>query len=134
MATVKAFHNQGLCFHGASSGGPQRENWCGALSDIARCCGSSTIHGMPEPLYSGGTILAKQSMAIVRSCAVPQDEWETLIPGAHAGYLSWEDYEQNQKRLHESAQAIGADRRRSPAREGPALLQGLVVCGRAAGA
>jgi hypothetical protein len=27
------------------------------------------------------------------------------------------------------AQAIGADRRKSPPREGPALLQGLVVCG-----
>jgi hypothetical protein len=52
------------------------------------------------------------------------------MPGAHAGYLSWEEYEQNQKRLHESAQAIGADRRRGPPREGPALLQGLVVCGR----
>lgn len=33
----------------------------------------------------------------------PQDQWDTLIPGAHAGYLSWEGYEQNQKRLHESA-------------------------------
>jgi hypothetical protein len=61
---------------------------------------------------------------------VPRDQWHTVIPDAHAGYLSWEEYEQNQKRLHESAQAIGADRRRGPPREGPALLQGLVVCGR----
>lgn len=61
---------------------------------------------------------------------VPRDQWDTLIPGVHVGYLSWEEYEQNQKRLHESAQAMGADRRRGPPREGPALLQGLVVCGR----
>jgi DNA invertase Pin-like site-specific DNA recombinase len=61
---------------------------------------------------------------------VPRDQWDTLIVGAHAAYLTWEEYEQNQKRLHESAQAIGADRRRSPPREGPALLQGLVLCGR----
>jgi hypothetical protein len=61
---------------------------------------------------------------------VPRDQWDILIPGVHAGYLSWDEYEQNQKRLHESAQAIGADRRRGPPREGPALLQGLVVCGR----
>lgn len=64
---------------------------------------------------------------------VAQADWDTLIPGAHAGYLSWEDYEQNQRRLRESAQAIGGDRRRSPAREGPALLQGLLVCGRCGG-
>jgi hypothetical protein len=25
---------------------------------------------------------------------VPKEEWDTLIPGAHAGYVSWEDYEQ----------------------------------------
>jgi hypothetical protein len=43
----------------------------------------------------------------------------------HPGYLSWEDYEQNERRLRESAQALGKDRRCSPAREGPALLQGL---------
>ena len=61
---------------------------------------------------------------------VPRDQWDTLIPDVHVGYLSWEEYEQNQKRLHESAQAMGADRRRGPPREGPALLQGLVVCGR----
>jgi len=29
-----------------------------------------------------------------------------------------------------NAQAVGADRRKSPPRAGPALLQGLVVCGR----
>jgi hypothetical protein len=61
---------------------------------------------------------------------MPRDEWVTLIPGAHAGYISWEEYERNQHRLHESAQAMGADRRRGPPREGPALLQGLVLCGR----
>ena len=60
----------------------------------------------------------------------PRDPWDTLIPGAHAGYLSWEEYEQNQNRLHESAQVIGADRRRGAPREAPALLQGLVVRGR----
>lgn len=32
-------------------------------------------------------------------------------------------------RLRENAQAIGADRRKSPPREGPALLQGMVVSG-----
>ena len=36
----------------------------------------------------------------------------------------------NLAQLHENAQANGVERRKSPAREGPALLQGLVICGR----
>ena len=40
-----------------------------------------------------------------------------------------QQYEENLLRLRENAQAVGADRRKSPPREGPALLQGLVVCG-----
>jgi hypothetical protein len=52
-----------------------------------------------------------------------------LIKNAHPGYISWEQHEENLLRLRENAQAVGADRRKSPPREGPALLQGLVVCG-----
>ena len=52
-----------------------------------------------------------------------------LLKNAHPGYISWEQYEENLRRLRENAQANGADRRKSPPREGPALLQGLVVCG-----
>jgi hypothetical protein len=52
-----------------------------------------------------------------------------LVLGAHASYITWDDYEVNQRRLRENAQAQGSDRAKSPPREGPALLQGLVLCG-----
>lgn len=61
---------------------------------------------------------------------VPRENWHTLIPNAHEGYISWEEFERNLKQLRENAQAIGGDRRRSPPREGPALLQGLIICGK----
>jgi DNA invertase Pin-like site-specific DNA recombinase len=61
---------------------------------------------------------------------LPRDEWTALIPQAHPGYITWEEFEENQRRLRENAHAIGGDRRRSPPREGPALLQGLALCGR----
>ena len=48
----------------------------------------------------------------------------------HAGYLSWEDYEANLAQLRANRRAHGEDRRHGPPREGPALLQGLVICGR----
>jgi hypothetical protein len=60
----------------------------------------------------------------------PRESWIALIPDAHAGYISWEQYEQNLAKLAECAQARGEDRRKSPPREGPALLQGIVVCAR----
>jgi hypothetical protein len=46
------------------------------------------------------------------------------------GYITWKQYQANQQRLLENAQAHGDDRRQSPPREGPALLQGLLLCGR----
>jgi DNA invertase Pin-like site-specific DNA recombinase len=129
-ATVKAFRKQGLLFPRRVPGGPQKGDlvW-GALG---HCQVLRILH---NPRYAGAYVFGRHhSRKTVdgrsRIVPVPREEWETLIPEAHAGYLSWEHYEQNQKRLHESAQAVGSDRRKSPAREGPALLQGLILCGR----
>jgi len=58
-----------------------------------------------------------------------QHEWISFLPGAHAGYITQDQFEQNLKRLEESRQNYGHDRRKSAPREGPALLQGLVLCG-----
>lgn len=60
---------------------------------------------------------------------LPNHEWLVLIPNLHVGYISWEEFQANQERIRNNAQAHGADRRKSPPREGPALLQGLVICG-----
>jgi DNA invertase Pin-like site-specific DNA recombinase len=58
-----------------------------------------------------------------------QDQWYVLLPENHAGYIGWQEYEENQRRLKDNAPAHGCDRHKGPAREGPALLQGLLVCG-----
>ena len=49
---------------------------------------------------------------------------------AHPGYITFHQFEQNLATLAANASARGTDRHLSPPREGPALLQGLVVCGR----
>jgi Recombinase/Recombinase zinc beta ribbon domain len=95
---------------------------------------SQVLRILHNPRYAGAFAYGRSRTrkAVDGGCEiipVPKEEWKTLIPGAHAGYVSWDEYEQNQRRLHESAQAIGSDRRKSPAREGPALLQGMIVCG-----
>ncbi|MFQ5596396.1 MAG: recombinase family protein, partial [Anaerolineae bacterium] len=57
---------------------------------------------------------------------LPMDEWPVLIQEAFPGYITWEQYVQNQKQLKQNAQGVfqsqGAPRR------GAALLQGLVLC------
>jgi hypothetical protein len=55
-----------------------------------------------------------------------QDKWHSLILDAHQGYISWPRWQQNQKQL---AANIMYSKSETPAREGPALLQGVVVCG-----
>ncbi|HUP22452.1 MAG TPA: recombinase family protein [Thermoanaerobaculia bacterium] len=63
---------------------------------------------------------------------IKRPEWLVYQPGAHAGYLTVEQYERNLEQLRENGSRCGADRRR-PAREGSALLQGIAICGRCGG-
>lgn len=61
---------------------------------------------------------------------LPQEKWKVIIPEHGEGYISWKEYETNQRRLRANALAFGADRRAGPPREGTALLQGIVICGK----
>lgn len=56
-------------------------------------------------------------------------EWLACIPGAHRGYITWEQYQQNMKILESNGHGYEIARA-SPPREGAALLQGRAVCGR----
>ena len=60
--------------------------------------------------------------------ARPREEWQVVIQDAHVGYLTWQTYEANLRQLTFNSQAYAPARLASP-REGPALLQGLVICG-----
>ena len=89
-----------------------------------------------NPRYAGAYVYGRTRQRKLRLAGqagyrrLPRDEWKVFLPDAHPGYITWEEFEANQEALHASAQSIGADRRRSAPREGVALLQGLVICGR----
>jgi DNA invertase Pin-like site-specific DNA recombinase len=59
-----------------------------------------------------------------------RDEWQVFLPNVHPAYISWQDYDANCARLHDNYNAFGGERRKSPPREGVALLQGMLLCGR----
>jgi DNA invertase Pin-like site-specific DNA recombinase len=97
---------------------------------------SRALNLLHNPRYAGAYVYGRTRQrkvtvgGQVHYRRLPRDEWKVFLPDAHPGYLSWEEYEANQAALQANAAGYGTDRRRSPAREGTALLQGLVICGR----
>ena len=128
--TVKAFASEGLQFPSRVNKGPNK----GTLGWFA-LRHHRVLQVLHNPRYAGAFAYGRRRHrrgpdGHARSFLQPRDAWIALIPNAHPGYISWDTYEDNLRRLADSAQAHGADRRASPAREGPALLQGLAICGR----
>jgi len=129
-ATVKAARLEHLVFPRRCRQGTRRGELLWSELDH-----DQVLRVLHNPRYAGAFVYGRYHTqrnvdGIVRMRRVPREQWFAMIPDKHAGYISWDEFESNQRRLHESAQAIGGDRHRGPAREGPALLQGLVLCGR----
>jgi DNA invertase Pin-like site-specific DNA recombinase len=129
LATVKAFHTQDIAFPRRVKRGPHLGElvWGELVHSRAR----QIIH---NPRYAGAFFFGRTRTRTgpdghKRVTRPPRDQW-ILLPGIHPGYITWDDYEENLRRLQVNAQTRGPDRRRSPPREGPALLQGLALCGR----
>ena len=59
---------------------------------------------------------------------VPIEEWSVCLPDHHPGYVSWDEYLATRERLRANMTPRGEGG--GAAREGGALLQGLVRCGR----
>lgn len=55
----------------------------------------------------------------------PRSEWPVLIRDHHDGYIRWDDYLANETALAANRTNTGA----RPPREGPALCQGVMICG-----
>jgi DNA invertase Pin-like site-specific DNA recombinase len=129
-AVVHAFNRDGLLFPSRIRKGPRKGEL--AWNELAHWRVLRTLH---NPRYAGAFAYGqsrtrKTANGRTTTHQQPREQWIALIPDAHPGYLSWEQFELNQKRLAANAYALGTDRQAGPAREGPALLQGLAICGR----
>ena len=92
------------------------------------------LRALHNPRYAGAFAYGrrrnrKTADGKITSHMLPREQWTVLIPDTHPGYLTWEQHEHNLRTLADNARAHGQDRAGGPAREGPALLQGLAVCG-----
>src|SRR6266849_1680026 len=129
-ATVKYFRDQGLLFPRRTHIGPHAGeiHWMPLQHN-------AVLKALRNPRYAGAfcfgrTHTSKHADGSLHIETLPQEQWLFLVREVHAGYLSWEDYEANLAQLRANRRAHGEDRRHGPPREGPALLQGLVICGR----
>jgi DNA invertase Pin-like site-specific DNA recombinase len=129
-AVVRAFAAEGLCFPGRHGSGPHAGElyWRPLRHD-------HVLFVLHNPRYAGVYFYGRRREVTdidgrSRTIIKPRQEWTVFIPDAHDGYISLERFESNQARLIANAAARGDDRRAGPPREGPAVLQGLVVCGR----
>ena len=93
---------------------------------------------LTNPAYAGAFVFGRTrtekhvdaaGKVISRERLLPQDQWEVLIPGHHPGYLGWDAYQDNQARLRANYKAPRGDGG-GAARQGAALLSGLVRCGK----
>lgn len=128
-ATVKHFRQQGLLFPTRVARGAHKGELSWVPLSLVRAS-----HALHNPWYAGAYAYGrgrwrKQPGGQIRHERLPKSEWIALIKDHHPGYISWDEHERIEKWLNENAKALGYNRKQSPPREGPALLQGRVLCG-----
>lgn len=128
LAVVKEFHAKELLFPRRLRAGAHKGELVWA--ELLHCRARSIIH---NPRYAGAFVFGRTKHRRLpsgkySSRQVPSEEW-ILLRDRHPGYIPWDDYLSNLQRVKGNALAWSSERHTGPAREGPALLQGLVICG-----
>jgi DNA invertase Pin-like site-specific DNA recombinase len=129
VQTVRFFREQGLQFPRRLRTGANKGDLLWAPPQHSRI-----LQVLHNPRYAGAFVYGRTrtrhrpdgGVSVVR---VARADWQFVMPGMHQGYIDWERFEANQRRLADNAGAFGGERLSGPAREGPALLQGRVLCG-----
>ena len=129
MAVVRRFRSEALAF-------PRRIHRGIGKGDLlwGTLNHSRVLQILHNPRYAGAFVYGRtrgRRTAELQSTQVKvaREDWPVLIPNAHVGYITWEEYERNQEILHRNAGSFANGRRGSVPREGAALLQGRVICG-----
>ena len=131
-AVTQEFDRQGVRFPKRAYGGA----WNGKL--IWGHLNHSRVLGiLKNPSYAGVYAFGRyrsikeitpEGDVCHRTRHMPEEEWLTTIPEHHEGYISWEEFLDNGKQLELNRSNMPETISCGPAREGHALLQGLLIC------
>lgn len=116
---------------------PRRAN--GSARITWRAATYPAVHDfLSNPAYAGAFVFGRtrtekrvdaSGRVIVRVRLLPRDQWAVLIPEHHPGFITWAAFEANTARLRANWRPPRGHGGGAP-REGRALLQGLLRCGR----
>ena len=96
---------------------------------------SAVVRVLHNPAYAGAYVFGRWEYSGDRRSTktgkvlphqLPMAQWPVKIEAHHPAYLSWEEYVKNGERLRQN---WNCEETRGVAREGNALLQGMVYCG-----
>ena len=79
--------------------------------------------------YRGVKSISAEGQVQTRTQLQPIDSWQVLIQEHHPGYIRWDEYLENQQMLERNQTNQPEQCTSGAAREGHALLQGLLLCG-----
>jgi DNA invertase Pin-like site-specific DNA recombinase len=130
-ATVRRFQREGILF-------PRRIRRGIGKGDVlwGRLDHSRVLQILHNPRYAGAFVYGrtrgapKLGVQWKSQIKVERSQWQVLIREAHPGYISWEEFERNEKTLRANIAGWAPDARGRMPREGVGLLQGRVMCGR----
>lgn len=98
----------------------------------------NTIHHiLTNPIYGGSYAFGRTGSRVriengrkrvVRGFKKQRQEWEVLLVDHHEGYLSWAEFERNQRLIADNANSKGL-MARGAVRRGETLLAGMLRCG-----
>src|SRR5215211_4133953 len=93
---------------------------------------------LTNPVYAGAFVFGRtrtekrvdaSGTVVPRTILLPRQEWSVLIPDHHPGFIDWATFEANSARLRQNWRAPRGFGGGAP-REGSALLQGRLRCGK----
>lgn len=129
---VQHFAKKGVRFPKRSYGGA----WNGKLlwSNLSH---SRVLGVLKNPSYAGVYVygrygykkcISAEGQISAKPVSKPMSEWSIKIHEHHEGYITWEDFTDNQRRLSSNQTNGFESLLPGPAREGLAILQGLLIC------
>ena len=99
----------------------------------------NTVHNiLTNPVYAGAYAFGRTTSKVIiedgrkrvrRGLRRPLAEWDVLLKDQHEGYITWKEFERNQRVISDNATGKGSAIARGVARRGELILAGLLRCG-----